>query len=229
MASTGSAARITPQVNEAEVKSFMSSSGWPPARRLNLRSHTRKPTSTATPTIIRVRAPMSPQPFWPASIRPYVRVTSPAADAAMPRMSMPGRFAARVSGTSAISAVRPSRATGTLMRKTQPHQNSVSIQPPRIGPIGKEMKLATAQNPTALGRSRALNSTVTALTAMTMIPAPAIPISTRAAMNSATDVESADPADSRAKSPSAISITLLRPKRSPRSPAGSIDAAITRK
>ena len=39
---------------------------------------------------------------------------------------------------------RPARpaATGTLIRNTQPHQWCVSIQPPRIGPIGKARKLA---------------------------------------------------------------------------------------
>jgi hypothetical protein len=65
----------------------------------------------------------------------------------------------------------------------------VSSQPPRIGPIGNDTKFAAAQMPTAFGRSSSLNITVSAESAITMIPAPAMPRTTRAAMNSPTVLE----------------------------------------
>jgi hypothetical protein len=86
-----------------------------------------------------------------------------------------------------------------------------------------------AMTPTAVGRSCWLNSTVRTENAITISPAPPSPISTRAAMNSATDVEYAHAADPIPKSPKEMRRTFLRPYRSPRRPAGSIAAARTRK
>jgi hypothetical protein len=48
---------------------------------------------------------------------------------------------------------------------------------------------AAAQIPTALGRSSSENNTVSAEMAITMIPAPAKPRTTRAAMNMAAERE----------------------------------------
>ena len=70
MAMIGTTARITPQVNEAELNRLRSMSGWPPGRRVSRRSQPKKPTSNPTPAIIKARAPASPQPSWPAWIRP---------------------------------------------------------------------------------------------------------------------------------------------------------------
>ena len=47
---------------------------------------------------------------------------SPALDDSTPSQSSPGRTGARDSGTSATTATNPMMATGTLSRKTQPHQ-----------------------------------------------------------------------------------------------------------
>ena len=105
---------------------------------------------------------------------------------ATPGGSRPGGRLARDSGTSIAVAARPTRATGTFIKKTQPHQWWVRIHPPRIGPMGIEMKLAPAHTPTALGRSSSENRTVRAERAMTMIPAPAIPSTTRDAMKAPT-------------------------------------------
>ena len=55
--------------------------------------------------------------------------------------------------------------------------------------MGKATKFAAAQTPTAFGRSSSVNITVSAESAITMTPAPAKPRTTRAAMNSPTDVE----------------------------------------
>ena len=58
-----------------------------------------------------------------------------------------------------------------------------------MGPIGNARKVAPAITPTAFGRSSLLNSTVSTEKAITISPAPASPISTRATMNSPTEVE----------------------------------------
>src|ERR1019366_3262931 len=105
----------------------------------------------------------------------------------------------------------------------------MSSQPPRTGPIGRARKLAAAHTPTAFGRSSLLNSTVRAEIAITITPAPAIPMSTRAAMNSPTDVEYPHAADPSPKNPREMRRTFLWPYRSPNRPAGSIDAANTRR
>src|SRR5580693_2138612 len=127
---------------------------------------------------------------------------------------------ARDSGTRVSNASTPIAAIGALIRNTHPHQKWDSIHPPRIGPIGRARKLAAAQIPTALGRSALLNRTVSAVIAMTITPAPASPTSIRAARNSATEVEYAHAADPAPKSPREMSMTFLRPYRSPSSPAG---------
>ena len=66
----GTTDRITPQVNDAEPNRLRSIRGWPPGWRVSRRSQPKKPASNATPAIIRARAPASPQPSWPAWIRP---------------------------------------------------------------------------------------------------------------------------------------------------------------
>src|SRR5438445_786239 len=55
----------------------------------------------------------------------------------MPAGSIAGRWEARDSGTSVSTARRPIAATGTFMRKIQPHQQLVSNQPPTMGPMGR--------------------------------------------------------------------------------------------
>ena len=58
-----------------------------------------------------------------------------------------------------------------------------------MGPIGNATKVAPAITPTAFGRSSLLNRTVSTEKAMTINPAPASPMTTRATMNSPTEVE----------------------------------------
>ena len=65
--------------------------------------------------------------------------------------------------------------------------------------------------PTAFGRSALLNSTVRTENAITISPAPPSPTSTRAAMNSATDVEYAHATDPIPNSAREMSSTFLRP------------------
>ncbi len=58
-----------------------------------------------------------------------------------------------------------------------------------MGPIGRARKFAAAQTPIAFGRSSSENITVSAESAITTMPAPATPSTTRAAMNSPTELE----------------------------------------
>ena len=160
-------------------------------------------------------------------MKPSVTINSPMADSPIPTTSSDGRSAARDSGTRCRTATNPIVATGTLSRNTQPHQMWPSIQPPRIGPIGRARKFAADQTPTAFGRSSSSNRTVRADSAMTMIPAPATPSSARAAMNDPGVVDAAQPIEPSAKSTSETSITRRRPSRSPSSPAGRTDVAST--
>lgn len=63
--------------------------------------------------------------------------------------------------------------------------------------------------------------------AITMIPAPAIPISTRAAMNCPGVVEYAQATEPSPNRTRATSMVRRWPNRSPTTPAGSIPAAST--
>ena len=96
-----------------------------------------------------------------------------------------------------------------------------------MGPIGRARKFAAAHTPTAFGRSCSSKSTVSADSAITMIPAPASASAERAAMNTPGEGAYAHAAELTANSASAESITCLRPYRSPSSPTGSIAAAST--
>ncbi len=98
-----------------------------------------------------------------------------------------------------------------------------------MGPAGAARKLAAAQMPTARGRSSSVKSAVSAASAITITPAPASPSTALAAMNTPADgaqAQAAEPAPNMAR---ALSITFLRPYRSPSSPAGSMAAASARR
>src|SRR5262249_58071287 len=100
-------------------------------------------------------------------------------DATTPTTSTPGPCDARDSGTSAATAISPTITTGMFIRNTHPHQACESSQPPRIGPIGNDRKLADDHTPTALRRSSSENSTVSADSAITTTPPPPHPPSPR--------------------------------------------------
>src|SRR5579884_892131 len=83
--------------------------------------------------------------------------------------------------------------------------------------------------PTARGRSSSEKSTVSAERFITTMPAPAKPSTKRAAMKApgfGAKAQAAEPAPKRARQNSK---TFLRPKRSPKRPTGSIDAASTKR
>ena len=70
MASTGTTAKTTPQVNEAEANKLRSTNGWPPGWWVKRRSQAKNPTNNTRPTNIKARAPTLPHPSWPALISP---------------------------------------------------------------------------------------------------------------------------------------------------------------
>ena len=132
------------------------------------------------------------------------------------------------SGISRATATRASTTTGTLIRKTEPHQKLSSSHPPSSGPTGKAMKVAPITTAMARGRSSSVNMTgITAIDIGKMAAAPR-PSTARAAISSADEVENAHAADEAPNSTSAISSSFLRPIRSPSRPAGSSAAASTR-
>ena len=69
-------------------------------------------------------------------MKPYVSDTSPALEISTPGTSMLSLLWPRDSGIRKITAASALTTIGTLMRKTEPHQNLSSSQPPRIGPRG---------------------------------------------------------------------------------------------
>ena len=141
---------------------------------------------------------------------------------------MPGRSADRELGTRTSTATRASSATGTFIRKIQPHQKLVRSHPPMIGPRGRPTKLAAPQMPTARGRSASLNSTVRSESTVTMSAAPASPSTTRAARNASGEGAYAQPNEPAAKRIRAPTSSPLRPYLSPISPAGSMPATSAR-
>ena len=64
------------------------------------------------------------------------------------------------SGMISALAMTPTMTNGTLIRKTEPHQNCSSRAPPVIGPIAMAMPETPAQMPIARPRSRGSNTLV---------------------------------------------------------------------
>ena len=95
------------------------------------------------------------------------------------------------SGISVATAIRASTATGTLIRKTDPHQNLSSSQPPSSGPTGKPRNVAPITTAMARGRSSSVNRTgITAMDIGRITAAPS-PRMARAAISSPAEVAKA--------------------------------------
>ena len=74
----------------------------------------------------------------------------------------------------------PIAVSGTLIRKTEPHQKWSSSSPPTIGPTAMATPTAEAQMPMARGRSRGSNTLVMMDSVCGMTAAPPRPIAARA-------------------------------------------------
>ncbi len=90
----------------------------------------------------------------------------------------------RDSGISTATAISASTTTGTLIRKTDPHQKWSSSQPPSSGPSGKLTNVADAMIAMAFGRSSAVKSTGSTDRESGMIAAAPSPSSARAPISS---------------------------------------------
>jgi hypothetical protein len=146
----------------------------------------------------------------------------------IPRMSIRLLRAPCDSGISSATATSASTTTGTLIRKTEPHQKLSSSQPPSSGPTGKAMNVAPMMTAMARARSSGANRTGSTAIDIGMITAAPRPRTARAAISSAGDPANAHAAELAPNATSAISSIFLRPSRSPSSPAGSRPAASTR-
>jgi hypothetical protein len=78
----------------------------------------------------------------------------------------------------------PATTTGTLIRKTEPHQKLSSRAPPTSGPIGKLRKMVDAMIAVAFCRSSGVNRTGMMARASGMIAAAPRPSTARAAISS---------------------------------------------
>jgi len=80
----------------------------------------------------------------------------------------------------AVLASTPAAVSGTLIRKTLPHQKWASSSPPTIGPMATPIPTAVAQMPMAFGRSCGSKTLEMIDSVCGMTAAPPRPIAARA-------------------------------------------------
>ena len=83
----------------------------------------------------------------------------PAIESSAPSGSGASAAGLRDSGTTRQAANAPSRASGTLTKNTEPHQNRDSSRPPASGPIAMPTPIVPPHTPTARARSRGSRKT----------------------------------------------------------------------
>ena len=119
--------------------------------------------------------------------------------------------------------------TGTLIKKTDPHQKCSNSSPPTTGPSAAPAENIAAQTPTAMLRSRGwrnsprINASVDGASV-----APATPSSARAPIRSSAVEAYAVNTDMAAKAVAPQSNSFLWPVRSPRLPIVTSKAASTK-
>ena len=115
-----------------------------------------------------------------------VKTSAPieAIESPRPTRSRRGVWRSFDSGTNASAAPMATMATGTLTKKTEPHQKCSSNQPPVMGPAATPMPLTALQIPMALARSRASVKTLVMMASVAgkMAAAP-MPMRARAVMS----------------------------------------------
>ena len=126
-------------------------------------------------------------------------------------------------------ATTATMATGTLTRKTAPHQKCSSSQPPTIGPIATPAPVIAAHTPIALARSfGSVKTLVSSANVVGKMSAAPTPIAARAPISSAADPAWDATADAAANAAKPRASAPRRPYRSPRLPAASSSPASTR-
>jgi len=119
--------------------------------------------------------------------------------------------------------------TGTLTRKTEPHQKCSSSQPPVTGPMATPRPETPAQMPMALARSAGSVKTLVRIDRVAgMISAPPIPMNARAPMSALAEPLKAARTEPLPKMASPTARARRRPNLSPRAPAVSRRLANTR-
>src|SRR6202167_725758 len=121
IANDRSVTRIVPQRNPTDWNSARSTSDCPPRAVIRRSTSTNRASGTRPPAMV-ASAVALPQPFSPALMHPYVTAISPALEISTPSTSIDGRLAGRDSGSRKITATSATTTTGTLIRKTEPHQ-----------------------------------------------------------------------------------------------------------
>ncbi len=135
----------------------------------------------------------------------------------------------RCSGSSTMPPTSRTSITGTLIRKTEPHQKCSSSTPPTTGPSAAPAENADAQMPTAMLRSRWSGNSprISARVAGAKV-APATPSSARVSDQQSRGVdEYAVTAEMIANAVAPQSNSFLWPIRSPRLPMLISSAAST--
>ena len=192
-------------------------------------SHRTKDSSTTAATTKAPTVTGSSQPRSGPSITPNTSGTSPT----MARPA-PTRSRGWPSGSFDVGTMRQrqdaaaGRRAGTLMKKTEPHQKCSSRRPEVIGPSAPPTPANAAHTAIAFGRSWNGKLFMMIDRVAGMMNAAPTPITARAAIScvgsSAKLATSAAPPNTTRPNCSAP----LRPKRSPRAPAGSSMPAKTR-
>ena len=201
--------------NLRSLKGSRTSIGW-----AEWCSHATNPARMAT---ARTPAPTTHgdrHPRWGTSMIDQTSRVRPAVDATAPSTSMGRRTGSRESGTSHSAATSPSRTTGTLTRKIDPHQKWASSQPPAIGPMAIPRPVVPDQMPMARSWSSGSRKTSVMMDRVAgMMQAAPRPIAARAQSSAVGDVENAEAADPAPKITSPAQRIFLRPTRSPMLPA----------
>ncbi len=124
----------------------------------------------------------------------------------------------RDSGTSSRMASTPTAVSGTLIRKTEPHQKWASSRPPTIGPMATPMPTAVAQMPMARARSLGSNTLEMMDSVCGITAAAPSPIAARAKISWSGLREYAVSSENSPNAAMPIISMRLRPIRSPITP-----------
>ena len=143
----------------------------------------------------------------------------PINDSSTPRTSKGAELGDRYSGTRRGPKTKRISSTGTLIKKTEPHQNWWRRAPPITGPMADPPANAAVHMPMAFARAMGSGN-------MLLISdrlegrrvAPPMPMMARAAMSALASGANAAIAEATPKRLAPTSSSLRRPNRSPRLP-----------
>ncbi len=188
-------------------------------------SHQTKIPRAASPAATSARVTVPVQPRLGASMMASTMATSAPATSSVPGMSRRWPPGSAVSGTVASTPASASATSGTLMRKTLPHQKCESSRPPSVGPITMPTPATADQAAIACGRSFGGKTAFRIDSVAGMTNAAPRPITMRAPISMLVPEANAAAVLPRAKTARPPSSESRRPHRSPSAPAGMSSAA----